>query len=483
MADRRLREYRGKRELDRTPEPSGEVENGDAGGGCRFVVHEHHARRLHWDLRLERDGVLVSWALPRGLPPDPGENRLAVHTEDHPLDYIDFEGEIPKGEYGAGEVRIWDSGTYEVEKFEPAKVVVRLDGERVEGRYALFATRDKNWMIHRMDPADPEREPMPEHLEPMKAILGKLPRDDGAYGYEIKWDGVRAIAYCSGGRVTLESRNLLDVTAQYPELRAVGRQLGSREAVLDGEIVAFDDEGRPSFQLLQRRMHLRSDSEIRRRAKRTPVTYMVFDVLYLEGRTTMRLPYEERRAVLEGLGLEGPSWQTPAYHRGDGKSVLAASRAQGLEGIIAKRLDGDYVPGKRTKAWVKVKNVRAQEIVIGGWLPGKGRREDMIGALVVGYNEAEDGERRLRYAGKVGTGFTEEDLRRLAELMEPLRRANSPFDGRQPPRETVFVEPRLVAEIEFNEWTSAGTLRHPSFKGLRDDKDAAEVVREEPQRV
>ena len=482
MADRKLREYRGKREFDRTPEPPGEAEAGDA-SRARFVVHEHHARRLHWDLRLERDGVLVSWALPRGLPPDPGENRLAVHTEDHPLDYIDFEGEIPKGEYGAGEVRIWDRGTYEVEKFEPAKVVVRFDGERARGRYALFRTKDRNWMIHRMDPADPGREPMPEHVEPMKATLGTLPRDDHAYGYEIKWDGARAIAYCSGGRVVLESRNLLDVTTQYPELRAIGRQLGSRDAVLDGEIVALDEEGRPSFQLLQRRMHLQSESEIRRRAGQTPVTYMIFDLLYLEGRTTMGLAYEQRRELLEALGLGGERWQTPSYHRGEGKALLGASRERGLEGIIAKRLDSVYVPGRRTKEWIKVKNVRAQEIVIGGWLPGKGRREEMIGALVVGYHEPEDGDRRLRYAGKVGTGFTEEDLRRLAERLDPLRRDDSPFDGRQPPRETVFVEPRLVAEIEFNEWTSAGTLRHPAFKGLRDDKDAADVIREEPQRV
>jgi bifunctional non-homologous end joining protein LigD len=230
-------------------------------------------------------------------------------------------------------------------------------------------------------------------------------------------------------------------------------------------------------------MHLRSDSEIRRRGKQVPVTYMVFDLLYLEGRSTMGLPYEKRREKLEALALEGPNWQTPSYHRGEGKALLAASRERGLEGIIAKRLDSAYVPGRRTREWIKVKNVRAQEVVIGGWLPGKGRREDMVGALVVGYHEPDDREPRLRYAGKVGTGFTDEDLRRLAERMEPLRRDDSPFEGRQPPRETVFVEPKLVAEVDFAEWTSAGTLRHPSFKGLRDDKDAAEVIREEPQRV
>jgi bifunctional non-homologous end joining protein LigD len=478
MAQRKLSEYQRKREFDRTPEPSGET---DAGGGDgRFVIHEHHARRLHWDLRLERDGVLVSWALPRGVPPDPGENRLAVHTEDHPLEYLEFEGDIPKGEYGAGEIRIWDRGKYETQKFEPAKVVVVFHGERVTGRYALFRTRGDDWMIHRMDPAAPAREPMPEHIEPMKATLGKLPRNDAAYGYEIKWDGARAIAYCSGGRVVLESRNLLDVTPQYPELRAIGRQLGSREAVLDGEIVALDEAGDPSFQLLQRRMHLASDSEIRRRAKQVPVTYMVFDLLYAEGRTTMELTYEERRSRLEALELEGPNWQTPSYHRGEGKALLDASRERGLEGIVAKRLDSPYLPGKRTTAWVKVKNVRSQELVIGGWLPGKGRREGEIGALLVGYYEPGDSEPQLRYAGKVGTGFTDESLRRLAKLMKPLTRDESPFAAGRVPRDAVFVEPCLVAEVEFNEWTGAGTLRHPSFKGLRDDKEPTEVIREEP---
>jgi bifunctional non-homologous end joining protein LigD len=474
----RLSGYRRKRNFQRTPEPAaGDGED----AGERFVVQEHHARRLHWDLRLERDGVLVSWALPRGIPPDPGENRLAVHTEDHPIEYLDFEGEIPKGEYGAGQMRVWDRGTYEAEKFEPAKVVVVFHGERVRGRYALFRTRDRDWMIHRMDPAEPGREPMPDHVEPMKATLAELPRDQEAYGYEIKWDGVRAIAHCSGGRVRLESRNLRDITEQYPEVRALGRQIGARDAILDGELVALDEDGRPSFQRLQRRMHLTSEAVIRRRAREVPVTYMLFDVLHLDGRSTMALPYEHRRERLEELGLAGSNWQVPSYHRGEGRALLDASREQRLEGIVAKRLESPYVPGRRSAAWLKVKNVRAQEVVIGGWLPGKGRREAMIGALLIGYHDRDDGEPVLRYAGKVGTGFTEEDLRRLAERLEPLRRDDSPFAGRQPPRDAVFVEPRLVAEVEFNEWTSAGTLRHPSFKGLREDKEAHEVIREEPR--
>jgi bifunctional non-homologous end joining protein LigD len=475
-----LDEYRAKRSFRRTPEPAGKAESGEEGGRARFVIQEHDATHLHWDLRLERDGVLVSWALPKGVPDDPKENRLAVHTEDHPLEYIDFEGEIPKGEYGAGTMRIWDSGTYEAEKFEPAKVIVTFDGERVSGKYALFQTKGKNWMIHRMDPpADPEGEPMPKGLRPMLARLSDLPENEEAYAYEIKWDGIRALLYTDHGHVRLESRTGRDISRQFPELRKLGRELGAHRAVLDGEIVAFDDEGRPSFQRLQGRIHLASESAVRSRMRDVPVTYMVFDVLYLDGRPLLRLGYEERRHVLAGLKLEGDFWQTPDHHVGEGKALLEASRRQGLEGVVAKRLGSSYEPGKRSSAWLKVKNVRTQEVVIGGWLPGKGRREGQIGALLVGYMDEVDGKQRLKYAGRVGTGFDAAKLEQLAKLLEPGRRDESPFDGRQPPKESIFVEPRHVAEVAFSEWTSAGTLRAPVFRGLRDDKRPEEVFREE----
>ena len=281
-----------------------------------------------------------------------------------------------------------------------------------------------------------------------------------------------------GGRVVLESRNLLDVTPQYPELRAIGRQLGSREAVLDGEIVALDEAGDPSFQLLQRRMHLASDSEIRRRAKQVPVTYMVFDLLYAEGRTTMELTYEERRSRLEALELEGPNWQTPSYHRGEGKALLDASRERGLEGIVAKRLDSPYLPGKRTTAWVKVKNVRSQELVIGdGSRQGQARGRDRrsAGRLLRA--------RRRRAAASLRRQGGDRVHRRVAapagEADGAADRDESPFAAGRVPRDAVFVEPRLVAEVEFNEWTG----RHPApsiFKGLRDDKEPTEVIREEP---
>ena len=261
---------------------------------------------------------------------------------------------------------------------------------------------------------------------------------------------------------------------QYPEVKRIGRALRSNRVVLDGEVVALDEDGKPDFGLLQRRMHLGAASAVRARVKDTPVTYMIFDLLYLNGHSTMALPYEQRRSLLEQLELDGPSWRVPAYRRGDGAAMLEASAQQGLEGIVAKRLDSDYRPGSRGGAWVKVKNHAEQEFVVGGWLPGKGRRSASIGSLALGYYR--DGE--LVYAGNVGTGFSDEMLDRVTGLLEPLQAGESPFSGRQPPKEAVFVRPELVAQVEFAEWTRDMTIRHPSFKGLRDDKDPQEVVLE-----
>jgi bifunctional non-homologous end joining protein LigD len=320
------------------------------------------------------------------------------------------------------------------------------------------------------------RERMPVGLRPMLARLARMPADEDRYGFEIKWDGVRALAYLRGGRVLLESRTGRDITAQFPETATLTRVLGRRHALLDGELVAFDDAGRPSFQRLQGRIHLASATAIRERMRAIPVTLILFDLLHLSGRNTRELPYEERRTRLDGLGLDGPNWQTPGYRVGEGSRLLAASREQGLEGVVAKQLGSTYEPGRRSNTWLKIKNTRSQEVVIGGWLPGKGRRGETVGALVVGHYE--DGD--LCYAGKVGTGFADEDLQRLAERLKPLRRDSSPFVGRQPERGTNFVDPKLVADVEFGEWTQAGTMRHPSFKGLRTDKPARDVVREEP---
>jgi bifunctional non-homologous end joining protein LigD len=485
MAKGKLDEYKRKRDFAATPEPEGKRGSGE--DQPRFVVHEHHARSLHWDLRLEHDGALASWAIPKGIPADPKRNHLAVHVEDHPLEYIDFAGEIPQGEYGAGEVKIWDSGTYETHKWRHDEVMVTFHGERLEGRYVLFQTDGKNWMIHRMDPADPDREAMPDRIAPMMARLSTLPGDDERWGFEIKWDGVRCVLYGEGGRVRMTNRNLRDITMQYPELRELGRALGSHEVVLDGEIVTLNEQGRPSFERLQRRMHVASEAAVRRLSKSLPVIYMIFDLLYLDGHSTITLPYTDRRSLLEQLELSGPHWQTPAYHRGEGEALLEASREQGLEGVVAKRLDSPYEPGKRSPCWRKVKNTLRQEFVVGGWLPGQGGRGGSVGSLAVGYYDPgleqarrEGSEQKLLYAGNVGTGFKQEDLARLGELLEGLRTEQSPFHGRQPPKKTVFVRPQLVVEVEYRELTRTRTLRAPSYKGLRDDKDPREVVLELP---
>ncbi len=494
MAKRtKLQRYGERRDFGTTPEPDGAHRRAGgrpsgeeaAQGAPRFVVQEHHATRLHWDLRLEHDGVLASWAIPNGIPPDPADNRLAVHTEDHPLEYLDFAGEIPRGNYGAGTMKIWDRGTYELHKWEERKVEVSFHGERLRGRYGLFPISrpgegKDDWMIHRMDPpGDPDREPMPEHIVPMLARASEdLPSPQDGWSFEVKWDGVRTIAYVQPGRLRLESRNLRDVSDSYPEVRGLLRDLGMHEAVFDGEIVAFGAEGRPSFERLQRRMHVTSTASVRRLAGEIPVVYAIFDLLYLDGHSLMSLPYRARRAALEALELSGPAWRVPAVQAGagTGTALREATVAQGLEGVIAKRLDSSYDPGRRTGAWLKVKNRRRQELVIGGWVPGEGRRTERVGALLMGYHE--DGA--FRFAGRVGTGFTEATLAQLTARLEPLRRATSPFtSGPKPPRGAEFVEPCVVAEVEFVEWTSEGVMRAPAFKGFRDDKSPREVARED----
>jgi bifunctional non-homologous end joining protein LigD len=355
MARGDLSEYRRKRRFSGTPEPRGGDE--DAGDEARFVVQQHDATRLHWDLRLEHDGVLASWALPRGIPLDPDEDRLAVRTEDHPLEYLEFHGTIPKGEYGAGEMEIWDRGTYRSEKFEDAKVVADFDGERLRGRYALFRIakpdeRADSWLIHRMDPPEPGREPLPDDLEPMLVSPGRrLPRNEEEWAFEVLWSGRRALGFARPGDLVLRDPDRNELQAQLPEVRRAGRSLGSTEAVLDGVLVAFDAEGRPDPDRLDRRLEPASDSTVRRRARSDPVAYVLFDVPFLEGRPLSGEPYEERRERLAGLPLDGGVWQAPAHHVGDGRALLEAGRRRGLAGVVAKRLGSPYRAGKMSAEW------------------------------------------------------------------------------------------------------------------------------------
>jgi bifunctional non-homologous end joining protein LigD len=359
MAKRRtgkLTEYERKRDFGKTAEPAPPKRSRKRRGAPRFVVQQHSARRLHWDLRLEHDGVAVSWAVPNGIPLDPDENRKAVHTEDHPLSYMTFSGEIPAGEYGAGEICVWDHGTYEPEKWEDRKIVLAFEGERLRGRYALFqAGRSaKDWMIHRIDPPARERDPFPGPLRPMLARPGELPSPERGWAAELAWGGARAIAHCRPGRLELHDAELAEVTDRWPEVRRLSRALGARDAVLDGELVVFDADGRPDRERLRHRDKPGSDSARRRRAKEYPGTYVIYDLLYLDGDDLTGEPYERRRELLAGLELNGEAWRTPDYSTGHAKELLAASRAQGLDGLVMKKLGSPYVPGRRTGDWVFV---------------------------------------------------------------------------------------------------------------------------------
>jgi bifunctional non-homologous end joining protein LigD len=472
----KLQVYRDKRDPSRTPEPvpapARQAEPAQDQAGGSFVIQEHHARRLHWDFRLERDGVLVSWALPKGVPDDPAVNHLAVHTEDHPLEYGGFEGEIPRGEYGAGKVTIWDHGRYETMKWADREVKVRLHGRRVAGGFALFQTRGNQWMIHR------ERQPLPAGVRPMLAVTGPVPRDQQNWALEMKWDGVRALAYIERGQVRLMSRTERDITVAYPELTRLGPAVTHKQLLVDGEIVVFGDGGWPEFEALQPRMHVTSAAQAAMLAGQIPVTYLIFDLLQLDGRPLIDLPYAQRRALLDELNLTGPYWQTPPSFPGeDFPAVQGVSREHSMEGVVAKRLDSVYTPGIRTDHWRKIKNARRQEAVVAGYKPGQGNRTGQVGSLLIGVHD----ESGLIYAGHVGTGFTVETLRLLGDKLRPLRRAGSPFDGPVPPehaRPAVWVEPRLVIDVTFDRWTRAGRMRAPVYKGLRDDIDPADVVRE-----
>ena len=353
MGDR-LEEYRRKRDARKTPEPVPAVAP-EAGSDNTFVIQQHHARSLHWDLRLERNGVLVSWAVPRGVPRDPSRNHLAVNTEDHPMEYADFSGEIPAGEYGAGRMTIYDRGTYTTEKWRDGEVIIILHGEKVSGRYVLFRTAGKDWMIHRMDPPEPDWTPMPELVPPMSAMATtRLPTADDDWAYELDWAGLRAAAFVSGGRLRLVDAEGVDITSGYPEVRPMAEDLAPTECVLDGEIVVFDATGRVSASALEKRIAASTGSAARRTMTRTPVQYLVYDVLWLDGKSTVELPYADRRALLDGLDITGPHWQTPPHFTGGGQFALRASEQYGLPGVIAKRLDAPYAAGRRTRTWLRI---------------------------------------------------------------------------------------------------------------------------------
>jgi len=468
----KLAEYKKKRDPKKTPEPFGGKKRGKQ---PIFVVQRHDARRLHYDFRLERDGALASWAVPKGVPLEPGQQHLAVHVEDHPLEYATFEGEIPKGQYGAGAVEIWDSGTYElVEEKRDGGLTVRLHGKRLDGTYALVPAKlsgdPKNWLIIRKREDGAAAPRKPRSYQPMLATLADEVPKSGDWLYEIKWDGYRIIATVSAGEAELRTRKDQDYTKRFENVaKELAKALKTPDCVVDGEVCALDEEGRPSFSAMQQGR------------PGTPIVYYVFDLLEVEGEPIIDLPLEDRRDRLQKLLDKRNKTVRFSEDFEDGKALLRAAEQQGLEGIMAKRLGSRYLPGKRSREWLKIKGHGRQEFVIAGYTQGQGRRAGTLGSLVLATYQG--GE--LVYVGNVGTGFNDKEIERLLRKLKPLERATPLFPSvPKMPRvrkgDVIWVEPKLVAEVEFAQWTHDGHLRAPSYKGLREDKDATEVRREEP---
>jgi bifunctional non-homologous end joining protein LigD len=468
----KLQEYRKKRDPKKTPEPFGGKKKGQE---PIFVVQRHDARALHYDFRLERDGALASWAVPKGVPLEPGQRALAVHVEDHPLEYATFEGEIPKGEYGAGSVEIWDRGTYELlEEKRNGGLTVRLHGERLDGTWSLVPAKldgkEKNWLLLKKREDGASEGAKRRQYRPMLTTASKDVPTSSDWLFEVKWDGYRAIADVRGADATLTSRNGNDLTERFRSTAtAIERAMKTPDCVLDGEVCALDEDGRATFSAMQQGK------------TGTRYVFVAFDLLEVEGEPLIDLPLTERLERLASLVDRRRRDVQLSETFDDGAALFKAAQKQQFEGIVAKKRDSRYLPGKRTREWLKIKTHGRQEFVIVGYTRGQGRRSGRFGALILGYYDG--GE--LKYAGNVGTGFTDDEIDKLLGKLKPLERKDSPFEAvpKMPKvrRDAiVWVDPKLVAEVEFVEWTHDGRLRAPSYQGLRDDKAAGDVQREEP---
>lgn len=520
----RLAVYRSKRDAALTPEPVPEQSRnshcvqprGKDGTGLSFVIQEHHARALHWDFRLEHEGVLVSWAVPKGPPLAPGIQRLAVMTEDHPLSYASFEGSIPKGQYGAGEVTIWDSGSCTIEKWREGKEVIAvLTGDSAGGlggvprRFVLIQAAGMggkdNWLLQlaKDQPSaaeggasadssgagpDAAREPSAEQavadlsgqaLRPMLATAGTAREISGKQGwsFEMKWDGYRALAVVDGAKTKLISRNGHDLTGDFPELEILGSLLPER-CVVDGEIVALDSSGRPDFSLLQQRVsHQRKKRT--KQASAIRIQYMLFDVLQLPSgkgaglEDLTSLPYMQRRQRLAGLDIDHQYVQVPPAHTGTLEQAIETSRALGLEGVVVKECDSVYELGRRSGSWVKIKHQLHQEAVVIGWRAGKGSRSRSLASLLL----AIPGNAGLEYIGRVGTGFSDGQLAGIRERLEKIERKSPPAKNIPTAHQSDahWVSPKYVAEVRYSELTSDRLLRHPVWRGWREEKQPDEV--------
>lgn len=455
-----LNQYKKKRSFDKTPEPPPSVALGE---GNAFVVHRHHASRLHYDLRLEQDGVLKSWAVPKGLPPRPGVMRLAVATEDHPLEYLNFEGTIPKGEYGGGDMWIYARGKYLVTKEKKNGFYFRLQSKEINAEYRTHKTKENEWLLERVD--TPQIDYLQSTVEPMLAGSASVPPDGDDYLYEVKWDGIRALIAVDDGRVSIRTRNNMDVTQRFPELLIAEQAFRASTALFDAEIVCLDDSGKPVFKHVIHRMQQSAEGAIERARAKHPAVCYVFDCLYLDGRPIINEPLIRRRAWLaDAIKRDGPYRVSEVVE--DGKALFDAAAAMGLEGIMAKDRNSLYQPGKRSAQWLKIKTRQTIDCVIIGYTKGKGNRETEFGALHIALQDDEG----LRYVGKVGTGFDTKTMKEIFASLKSLKRIKRPV--KQKPLDdstSTYVEPSLMCEVQYASWTKDNMLREPVFVRLRPD--------------
>ncbi|MEM9329550.1 MAG: non-homologous end-joining DNA ligase, partial [Bacteroidota bacterium] len=446
-----LEEYERKRDFAKTPEPD-IVE--DEGGGNRFVVQRHHASHLHYDLRLEHEGTLKSWAIPRGMPPMPGVKRLAVQTEDHPLKYLSFEGEIPKGEYGGGMMWVFASGRYEITKEKNNGFYFRLSSRHYNGEFRMHLMKDKEWLLERVD--TPQANYLEQEVQPMLADAAKKP-PAGDYLYEVKWDGIRVIITLNEGELTIRSRNMNDITAQFPELNVPDEAFRVNNAIFDGEIVCLDDQGKPDFKRVIKRLMTKKVRDFNSVSARNPAYCYLFDCLYVDGKSLLSDPLLRRRDWLKDSVRKESNYRISEIVE-DGPALFEAAKQLGVEGIMAKDPMGKYYPGKRSSTWIKVKVKTTKDFVILGYTMGEGERSPYFGSLQI----AELQEDKLQYRGRVGSGFDMTLLKLVTELMGQLDKVEKPVDAEaHEESKTTWVEPTLMCEVEYTMVTDNGTLRDP----------------------
>lgn len=452
-----LKKYKTKRNFDKTPEPRG---YDLAAGGNGFVIQRHHASHLHYDLRLEKDGVLLSWAVPKGMPPKPGVKRLAMQTEDHPLEYLTFEGSIPKGQYGGGEMWVYALGNYQITKEKKNGFYFRLNSPQLSGEYRMHQMgKPKEWLLERVDKPQIDWPAIP--VSPMLAGRRDKVPSGTEYIYELKWDGIRALISLEDGKLTIRTRNLKDITSQFPELDIPEEAFRSNNAVFDGEIVCLDKEGKPDFGKVIQRMQT-SGNTVR---KKNPAVCYLFDVLFLDGRSVMSDPWERRRIWLKDAMRKVNTYRISDYIE-DGPALFEAAEKMGLEGIMAKKRGSIYTPGKRTEDWLKIKVRKTADCVIIGYTEGQGDRQKVFGALHI----AQPHDDGLIYRGKVGTGFDQKKMKKIFNKLQKLKVIPKPVEETTPDEKvSTWIEPTLICEIQFASLTKNGTFREPVFLHLRPD--------------